>query len=86
MAKTKPLTTAEKAWIQKLQSVLDECPSHRMEAYTVGDADITIFDKNPGIEDYLRDHRSSEVCTAVSAVGAELAHIKFPFCVQSTAG
>lgn len=42
----KKLTAAEKAWMAKLEQVLFDCPSDRLSCYTVGDGDLTFYDKN----------------------------------------
>ncbi len=38
-----PLSTAEKAWVKKLQKVLSECPD-RLELLTIGDASLMVVD------------------------------------------
>lgn len=48
----KPLTQAEKKWIDQLQKILDSCPSKRLGAFTIGDADFSIYDK-PVFDAYL---------------------------------
>lgn len=80
-----PLTSEEKKWLKKLQNVLNECPSNRMEAYTIGDAFITIFDVSAyNSEEAKRDN--CDWCHVVSATNTELANINFPFAVAATAG
>jgi len=41
----KKLTKAESAWLDELEAVISRCPSPRMNAYTVGDNDLTFYDK-----------------------------------------
>jgi hypothetical protein len=43
MAKAKPLTKAERAWLLELEVVLLRCPK-RIELYTTGDAMLTAVD------------------------------------------
>lgn len=84
--KMKPLTVAEKKWVAKLEAVLAECPSERFTSYTIGDAEVTIYDKSfePEVSELCEG--GADVCQAVGKVGCELATVKFPFLVQSTAG
>ena len=86
----KPLTAAEKKWIAQLEQVLASCPSKRLGAYTVGDADIYLYDK-----DVLKDwqqrtrRRALEVLDAAQeheAAGSNLTILSMPFQVDSCAG
>lgn len=77
------LTAKERQWVKKLQKVLDECPSslkNRGDSYTIGDADITIFDK------HIYTDRGNDVGVDVDDSDAELAKIIMPFGVASTCG
>jgi hypothetical protein len=83
----KPLNKAERDWLLKLQAVLDECPSSRIGAYTIGDPMISIYDTR--FESQINELTSSgnkDFCSAVAEVGAELGTLKTPFAVHSTAG
>lgn len=84
--KVKPLTVEEKKWLEKLEAVLAKCPSERFASYTIGDPNVTIYDKSfePEI-DALCD-RGCDVGRSVEEVGCALAIVRFPFAVQSTAG
>lgn len=83
----KPLTKAEAAWLKKLQEVLDECPSSRLEAYTIGDPSITIFDKGYStLINKMTDDGSTDFCTATADLGANIGSLRMPFPVHSTAG
>ncbi|MGP9633744.1 hypothetical protein ACT3R7_11825 [Halomonas sp. AOP43-A1-21] len=83
------LTKAEAAWVKKWQAVMDECPSKRIQAFTVGDDELHLFDgsKEDAIQAAL-DGRGgpSDFCQAVAHEDAELGQIRFPFPVHSTAG
>ncbi|HCA02654.1 MULTISPECIES: hypothetical protein [Halomonadaceae] len=83
------LTKAEAAWVKKLQEVMNECPSKRIQAFTIGDSELNLFDgsKENAIQAAL-DGRGgpSDFCQAVTHVGADLAQIRCPFAVHSTAG
>jgi len=81
------LTKVEAAWVKRLQKVLDECPSDRIGAFTVGDPTITLYDRSRDQEiDAVLEAGNIEYCQAVSKVGAELTELKFPFQVHSTSG
>lgn len=88
MAKTKPLTKAERAWLTELQDVMNRCPSDRLGFYTIGDRDVTIYDrsKEDQINDSMDKDDVTDFCTAVSENNAELGHINFPAAVHSTSG
>ena len=82
------LTKSEKAWIEKLQAVLNECPSQRLGFYTIGDANVSIYDRNK--EDKIYQLTDNEIVKdfgpAVDKCNAYLGEIIFPFSVHSTAG
>ncbi|MGL5215843.1 MAG: hypothetical protein ACRC8R_12005 [Aeromonas hydrophila] len=83
----KPLTAAEAKWVKDLQAILNKCPSKRMIAFTIGDNDVTIYDRSFCCQiDDIVNRSNKDVGQAVSMVGAELASVIFPFPVESTAG
>lgn len=86
--KTSRMTPAEKAWVAKLQAVIAECPSKRLAAYTVGDADITLYDgsKQDQILAIQDAKPSMEFGNCVEDADAALAHVAFPFQIHSVAG
>lgn len=88
MSNISPLTPEEKKWLKKLQNVLNECPSNRMESYTIGDNDITIYDISANDSEEAENSavRNCDWCDVIAATGTELASITFPFAVLSTAG
>ncbi|EOG7617644.1 hypothetical protein ACLIND_003117 [Vibrio cholerae] len=81
------LTKQEKAWFNKLQKVLNECPfdTSDFDSYTIGDNDITVF-KN--VKEVMEHHTKYEtdLCCSVSALDAEVFNLRFPFGVASTSG
>ena len=89
MAKTKPLTKAERAWLEEGQKWLNRCPSKRIGFYTVGDADICLHDatRENEIGDE-QDANGGEWASAVERIGADFGGValKFPNAVHSTAG
>jgi len=44
--KAKPLTKKEQKWLDKLEKVMCECPSERLNCFTTGDCNLTFYDKN----------------------------------------
>jgi len=88
MSEVLPLTPEEKKWLKKLQTVLNECPSNRMESYTIGDDNIVIYDisANDSEEANRLSSDNNDWCHVIDATDTELAIINFPFAVLSTAG
>lgn len=83
------LTKAEKDWIAKVQAVLDECPSDRLGFYTIGDSNVTIYDrsKDAKIYDILDENDRMDFCSGVDKAKADTGHeLMFPSNVHSTAG
>lgn len=86
--KMKPLTATEKKWLDKLKVVLMECPSKRMSAFTIGDAELYVYDNgfDEDIDEMMDKRLASDFCLAVDKLKCELAVIDMPFYVHSTAG
>lgn len=82
------LTVVEARWINRLQKVLNECPSERIGFYTVGDPCVMVYDlsKESEIEALMRDRPNCDFCTAVAELDAGLTEIGFPAAVHSTSG
>lgn len=83
------LTAAERRWLEKLQQLLDECPTDRLQAYTIGDPYLTIFDgsKMEEINDIITASGfHKDFCNAAEDAQANLSPLRFPFNVHSTAG
>lgn len=79
----KPLTKAEKAWVQKLQAVLNECPSERIGGFTTGMNDITLYDESFNNEiDEIQTLKNREMAPVVGELGADLGILVFPFRIQ----
>ncbi|WKZ94059.1 hypothetical protein P0E69_09385 [Chimaeribacter arupi] len=89
MAKTKPLTKAERAWLVEVQEVLNRCPSKRIAFFTIGDNFLGLHDANreKEISDYI-DQEGGEWCMAAEDIGADFGGLtlNFPNSVHSTAG
>lgn len=82
------LSKAEREWLEKLQEHLNSCPSKRLGFYTIGDPSISVYDmaKQSKINDLMDSSLRMDFCTAVEKTKAELAELKFPSPVHSTAG
>ena len=81
--KTAPLTAEEKAWFKKLQKLLKECPSTRLDALALGETELIIYDdqalqkweeQNPDMWKLSRQDKIEESRT-------ELKRLSFPFYV-----
>lgn len=85
---TKPLTKKEEAWLRRMQKALNACPSKRLGFYTIGDADISIYDRSreDEINALMETGKASDFCVAVEDLSARLGVLDFPFQVHSTAG
>ncbi|MBY7854313.1 hypothetical protein KW429_11455 [Vibrio fluvialis] len=81
------LTKQEKAWFEKLQKLLNECPfdTSDFDSYTVGDKDITIFKKKREVDAHQSKH-VVDLPASVSALDADVFNLTFPFGVTSAAG
>ncbi|WP_458047961.1 hypothetical protein [Providencia hangzhouensis] len=83
------LTKKESAWVNKLQKVIDECPSERIGYYVTGaDNTVMIFDRTlyPEINRLLDKH-NWDFCLATHACDADFElRLEFPCSVESTAG
>lgn len=84
---TQPLTQMERRWLRALNKLLGECPSDRLGFYTIGDRNISVYDKR--VESDINDmmeHSSKDFGLCVDRLDACLGEIKFPGPVHSTAG
>lgn len=83
----KKLTAAERKWLGDLQAVLDKCPSQRLGGYTIGDANITIYDKL--VFDNYRDNNPRDERDDVlihQEIGTKLGVIDTPFQIDGVSG
>lgn len=82
------LTAKEKRWVSDVQRVLDKCPSKRIGFYTIGDNDISLYDKSSDDEiDNLQCEKSRDFGPAVDDLDAGFyERLYFPNHVHSTAG
>jgi hypothetical protein len=82
-------TKAELRWLERLQAVLDECPSKRLASLTTGDPVVTVFVKST-YDCYMLENPEAEsrneIGQIVEDAGAVVCMLKFPFQVWSTAG
>lgn len=78
------LTKAEAAWIKRVQAVLDECPSDRIGAFTIGDPVVTLYNRDK--DEQINAHIETDFGRAVEREKAELGVLRFPFPIHSTCG
>lgn len=87
--KRSTMTAAEKKWVARLQAVINECPSKRIQAYTIGDNGINLYDgsKDKQMQAYMdASYGRADHCGAVQEFKADLVSVNFPFPIHSTAG
>jgi hypothetical protein len=85
--KTKPLTAAEKKWLKNLEDALTSPPSSRIGFYTIGDAELMVYDRSRDQElnDAL-DKYNIDFCTVVDKHGAKFGRVESACQIHSTAG
>jgi nucleoside-triphosphatase THEP1 len=85
-----PLEKSELKWLKKLQKVLNECPTSRLGAYTIGDANLSIYDKevyDAYVQANPRRQKEQDDVLIIDECGAHLEFLlKFPFKVDGIAG
>ncbi|MBE3670902.1 hypothetical protein BOO25_18410 [Vibrio navarrensis] len=81
------LTKQEKAWFNKLQKLLNECPfdTSDFDSYTIGDKDITVYKKVDAVTEHHTKYET-DLCNSVRALDAEVFNLRFPFGIASTSG
>ena len=78
------ITQQEKAWLAKVQKLLDQCPSKRIGFYATGDCSVGVYDSSRDAEiNDNQDEQGGEFCNAVDRVGARLGNLDFPGQVAS---
>ena len=82
------LTPEEIKWLRRVQRALDACPSQRIGFYTIGDKDVSLYDKSKDdeVNEFMDAHSRSDYPAAVEASNADLGTIIFPNQVHSVAG
>jgi hypothetical protein len=82
-----PLTAEEKKWLKQFQAIMKRCPSKRLGAFTIGDADLSIYDKAV-FDDYRANKRSEDQDDVHihRELGTVLASIAMPFQVDGVCG
>ncbi|MBO9427887.1 hypothetical protein [Sulfitobacter sp. R18_1] len=81
------LTREEKKWLEDVQNLLDKCPSDRLGFFTIGDANLTVYDRRKDLEiDDIQDTKRRDFCNAVEDVDARITQLTFPSSVHSTSG
>lgn len=85
---TTPLTAAELAWATELNRVLQACPSDRIGAATMGDANLTLFDRPASLlpdSQAAFDRSHSDFIPTATRLGIVLAHVHSAFNIDSAA-
>lgn len=83
----KPLTPKERAWLKKLEAVMQECPSDRLACYATGDNTLYFYD-----DDVVRKWESEnpfkelDASALHSAAGSALGMVVGSFAIDSCAG
>ena len=80
------LTPDEKRWIKRLQKVLSECPSDRLEFNTTGDSAVQVLDASRMDEIDVFYDQGEEFCNAIVKAGANMGTLTFPGSVHATSG
>jgi hypothetical protein len=83
------LTRDERKWLRDVQRVLDACPSDRLGFYTIGDPQVTVYNrtKEEKINALMDAHDKMDFPQAVQDAKADLhINLDFPACVHSVAG
>lgn len=85
------LTKKEEAWLLRLEKCLASAPvslNKKVQAYTIGDNDITLYDleKQTEYEDKLHERDTPDKGVMVYEAGTYLNNFVFPFGIESTAG
>ena len=84
---SKPLSSAERAWLKQLQDLIKKCPSNRMAAYTTGDNDITLYDKSFNAQiDEIMDRSNDDFCGAAEECDVNLGSCKCPLQILTKSG
>lgn len=85
----KPLSKAESKWLADVEKLLRACPSKRLGAYTTGDDELNIYDKEVS-DAWLAENRlSRDVLDAYEQhkrAGSHLGRISTGFQIDSCAG
>ncbi|GLY59706.1 hypothetical protein Pcaca05_05640 [Pectobacterium carotovorum subsp. carotovorum] len=82
------LTKEERAWVKKVNALLEKCPSSRIGFYTIGDATVFLFDETYQNEiSNFMDNSNADWAECVEIIGAGFSEqLKFPNPVESVAG
>jgi len=87
------LTKKEQAWLDRLEKLLSAAPKSldkKVSSYTVGDADIVLYDRAK-YEKHFEENPvpytdNRDQCSLVSDSDSEIVTFDFPFSIESTAG
>ena len=81
------MTKEERAWVRKIQKLLDNPPSDRLGFYAIGDADVGIYDLDKSSDiDRKVNEEGVDLPYCVTYFDADLGNLEFPSLVHSAAG
>ena len=83
-----PPTEEELKWLKNLEKMLMSCPSKRLECWTMGDQNLTFYDKNLYEEQDAKygTYGSPDVGGVVTASGSFSISINAPFGIVGGCG
>jgi len=84
------MTKEERAWVRKMNKLLGECPNPGWGFYTIGDHEVTIYDRTALLESGHYDENDD----LVDCIGAaesdghliEIDELRFPKAVEGVCG
>lgn len=76
-----PLTPEERAWLRRVNKVLQECPSTRLAAATMGDSYLVFYDKDAEVLSV----NDGDLIPHLRQQGLVLADVHTSFRIDSTA-
>ncbi len=80
-------TKEEKAWMTKVEKLLMNPPSDRVGLFTIGDRNLSVYDKTHDEKiDRIMCRDNSDHCTVVDQLDAGLGFIESKMNIHSTAG
>ena len=80
-----PLTPEERAWLRRVNKVLQECPSARLAAATMGDSFLVFYDKEAESRASFSDSEGDFI-PFLKRRGLDLADVYTSFRIDSTSG
>jgi hypothetical protein len=80
-------TKAEAAWMKKVEKLLMNPPSDRIGLYTIGDCNMSVYDRQQEAElNSLMDESDLDFCQVVNELDASLGDIRSAAPIHATSG